>query len=247
MRMRFLVCEPYRLIYRPLPKCASTTLFNLFADLGDSRRGTGPRDNLPFVTGVPPSDLGGSYVVACPIAALGDLSRRFADHVWFSVVRDPYDRVVSNYLNKLNRYARRFASRAYAWGYLAPLVHGRLAWPDQSERARWLRRLISFDDFVEGLAQHGTGWDSHVQPQTAHLHADLVRYHRLIKMERLAAGLGGLLADVAGPDRARAAIARLGCHNRSERAETADPWTPATRAIVADAYRGDFEPLGYAA
>ena len=71
-----LVCEPYRLIYRPLPKCASTTLFTLFADLGGNRTSSQQRDNLPVVRGVVSPGRGGSYVVKCPDGSVDDLMRR---------------------------------------------------------------------------------------------------------------------------------------------------------------------------
>jgi hypothetical protein len=70
----FLVCEPYRLIYRPLPKCASTTLFTLFADLGGNRTSSQQRDNLPVVRGVVSPGRGGSYVVKCPDGSVDDLA-----------------------------------------------------------------------------------------------------------------------------------------------------------------------------
>jgi hypothetical protein len=243
----FLVCEPYRLIYRPLPKCASTTLFTLFADLGGNRTSSQQRDNLPVVHGVGSPGRGGSYVVKCRDAAVRDLMRRYDGYTWFSVVRDPYSRVVSNYFNKLNRYARRFEPRVYLRGYLDQVLAGPAAWKNVESRLRRIQSRIPFERFVQGLRRYGVGWDIHVDLQTRYLRVDEIRYHHLVKMEHLTDGLRAVLVLAGHRDSSDAAIDRLGWLNRSSAAEASDTWTPATRAIVAATYRRDFDLLGYAA
>jgi hypothetical protein len=244
--IRFIICQPYKLVYRPVPKCASTTLFKLLGELGGCGPSPRPRDALPIVSGRAPSGRGGSYVLRCPEDALADLARRCAEYVWFSVVRDPYARVVSNYHNKLNRYAKRFAPGVYLSSYVCQALHGRAPWKDNSQRNGYMRARIPFDQFVRGLQRRGIGWDPYFRLQTEVLRVDKVRYHYLVKMEHLAAGLGEVFAQAGAGPAGEDVIARLGWLNRSSAAETPDLWTPATRAIVADLYRADFEALGYA-
>ena len=243
----FLVCEPYRLIYRPLPKCASTTLFTLFADLGGNRTSSQQRDNLPVVRGVVSPGRGGSYVVKCPDRDVDALMRRYEGYTWFSVVRDPYGRVVSNYCNKLNRYAKRFERRVYLQGYLDQLFGGRTRGTSVEDRLRRIQARIPFERFVDGLRRHGVSWDIHVDLQTQYLRVDQIHYHHLVKMEQLVDGLRAVLVHAGNRETGDAAIARLGWLNRSAAADAHDPWTSSTREIAAATYRSDFELLGYAA
>lgn len=245
--LRFIVCEPLRVIYRPLPKCASTTLFRLLGEVGGVRLVDGVRDSLPRREAEVGPGAGGAYVVACEADETAALRRRYEGYVWFTVVRDPYDRVVSNYRNKLNQYARRFEPRVYMGSYVAQAFSGPACWASQAHRIGWMGRRIPFPRFVESLRRHGTGWDTHVKPQVVHLRPDQVGYDRIVHMEALAAGLLEVFAASAGRAAAEAAVARLGRLNASAAEGRADPWTPALRRIAADAYRGDFERLGYAA
>lgn len=66
------------------------------------------------------------------------------------MIRDPFDRTVSNYRNKLNRFARRFTPAVYAASYVGPLV-ARPHSLASAARIRWLQRHIPFDAFVERL------------------------------------------------------------------------------------------------
>lgn len=245
--IRFLVCEPYRLIYRPLPKCASTTLFTLFADLGGTRISSQERDNLPVVRGVVSPGHGGSYVVKCRDAAVGELMRRYEGYTWFSVVRDPYARVVSNYFNKLNRYAKRFEPRVYLRSYLRQMFRRRRSCTTVEARLGYIQSRIPFEHFVHGLRTNGVDWDIHTDLQTRYLRVDEIRYHHLVKMEHLDDGLRAVLVQAGHRETGDAAIARLGWLNRSAAAGAHDLWTPTTREIVAATYRRDFELLGYAA
>lgn len=245
--IRFVVCEPLRVVYRPLPKCASTTLYRLLGEVGGVPLAEGVRDSLPKQPVDAGPGGGGTYVVFCPPDEVAAMRRRYAGYRWFAVVRDPYDRVVSNYHNKLNQYARRFAMHVYLASYVAQALAGPACWGSQVHRIRWMQRHISFACFVDALRRHGTGWDSHVRAQINHLRPDCIEFDHVIRMEHLTEGLREVFTAAAGPAAAAAAVARLGRLNSSGTGGRADPWTPALRRIAADAYRGDFEKLGYAA
>jgi len=161
------------------------------------------------------------------------------------VARDPYTRVASNYHNKINRYAKRFDLCAYLCSYLGQALGGTTAWRSRGDRIRRMRAGISFDRFVRGLQRHGVAWDEHFRLQTQVLRVEDVSYHKIVRMEHLAAGLREVFACAGVGVAGETAIARLAWLNRSDTAKAPDLWTPAARAIVADIYRRDFETLGY--
>lgn len=243
-----MICEPCRLIYRPLPKCASTTMYSLLATLGadGAGRSGNPRRILPLVRGEPTPGRGGSYEAAVPRNAVARTLRRYEGYRTFSVIRDPFDRTVSNYHNKLNRFARRFAPALYAASYVGPVLCGP-SLATSAARIRWLQRHVPFDAFVERLGAEGVCWDVHFRPQVQLLALDELRYDRLIPMEALTGGLGELLAGRAEPGRVREALGHLGRWNSSAGRRGGDPWTPRTRGIVGAIYAADLGQLGYAA
>ena len=243
--VQFVVCERHRLVYRPLAKCASTTVIDFLGDLGGHGQKRDRRSFLPLRSGDVVPGSGDTYEIRCPADMLADLVERYAGYVWFSVVREPYGRVTSNYFNKLNRYAKQFEPQVYFATYLRQLLAGRAVWRQghEEDRAARMRTRISFSRFVTGLRNHGIDWDDHVTLQTDLLRGDLVPYHRLIRMENLAAGLREVVAE-AGATAALEGLKRL---NQSSASSAVDriQWTPECRRIVADLYRSDFDELGY--
>lgn len=236
------------MIYRPLPKCASTTMYSLLAALGEADGKTqagNPRRLLPLIRGEPTPDRGGSYEAAVPRQAVARTLRRFQDYRTFSVIRDPFDRTVSNYHNKLNRFARRFTPALYAASYIAPAV-SRLRAVTSIERIQWMQQHVPFDDFVERLGVEGVSWDVHFRPQVQLLALDELRYDRLIPMEELLPRLRQLLADCGVGERVHGALGHLGRWNASAAVRKADPWTARTRAVVGSIYAADVDRLGYA-
>lgn len=243
--IRLVVCEPLKLIYRPLPKCATTTLFALLGRLGGAGPASCPRDALPTVSPALAPGHGGSYIVRADDQALAELMHRCADYVWFSVVRNPYARVASNYHNKINRFARRFQPGLYFWTCASHALRGPVAWRDDGARLRRIQASIPFERFVHGLREHGVDWDPHFRLQSKLLQLHRLHYHQLVKMEDLAGGLREVFVQAGAAEAGETAIAGLGWLNRSGATTAAELWTPATRAVAADVYRPDFAALGY--
>lgn len=249
--VHLVVCEQHRLIYRPLEKCASTTVIDFIGDLvrhGDRRD---RRDFLPFVAADVSPGRGDTYAVKCSAVALPGFVQRYAGYLWFSVVREPYARLKSNYFNKLNRYARQCEPMVYLLAYVRQALAGRAVWRPgyEEDRAACMQARIPFPRFVSGLREHGIGWDKHFAAQSELLRTDVIPYHRLVRMEQLADGLRDVAAAAGAAAAAAPALDALKRLNRSSAAsaDDADIWTSATRQIVADLYRRDFETLGYAA
>ncbi|MFM8292580.1 MAG: sulfotransferase family 2 domain-containing protein [Planctomycetia bacterium] len=250
--VHLVVCERHRLIYRPLQKCASTTVINFIGDLAghaDRREG---RDFLPFAAAVEATPgQGGTYAVKVPAASIAAFVERYAGYLWFSVIREPYGRLKSNYFNKLNRYARRCEPTVYLRAYLRLAAAGRAFWRQghEARRTASMQARISFPQFVAGLQRYGIDWDWHYAAQADLLRTDVIPYHRLVRMEELAAGLREVVADAGAASAAAPALEALPRLNRSSAgaAADADLWTDATRRIAAGLYHRDFATLGYAA
>jgi len=244
--IRLIICEPCRLIYRPLPKCASTTMYGLLARLGGNagRTDGNPHRALPLVRRCAGPGRGGSYEVLCSGEEAGAVLKGYGGYTVFSVVRNPFDRVASNYHNKLNRFARRFCATTYFGGYVGPfLAGGALLGPPG--RIRWMQRRISFDRFVEVLTSRGIAWDIHFDLQVRLLGTDVIRYDRLIPLESLSIGLETLLADRAPAGSGVRLAEEPGRLNASAGRSAAGLWSEATRAAVARLYADDFDQLGY--
>ena len=247
-KIRLIICEPCRLVYRPLPKCASTTMYGLLARLGGVKAGprANPRRLLPLVDGLTKPGRGGSYEVIWPLDEAADrLGEAYRGYTVFSVIRDPFDRTLSNYHNKLNRFARRFAPSVYWGGYLGPVFNGRSPLVF-AERIRWMQRTISFDQFVEVLGEQGIAWDSHFDLQVRLLGGDRISYDHLLPLESLASGLQGLLAGRGSAAVLASLTNDLGRLNASGSRPSDAAWTARTRSLVAKMYDTDFQRLGYA-
>lgn len=242
--MHLVVCEPWRLVYAPLPKCASTTMINLLLDAGGMPARRGPRDCPRRTAADAGRGTAGVYELRLARSEIASVARRLQSYTWFSVTRDPFSRVESNYHNKLNRFARRAHPLAYLVAYGTPV------WPDtsteawQAARIRTMQAFISFERFVHGLVRHGIDWDPHFAPQAQVLELDRVRFDRLIDMERLADGLEALFRSIGRLAAVRSSLERLSRYNASRSADARSHWTPRLRELVAELYRDDFVRLG---
>ena len=241
--MHLVVCEPWRLVYAPVPKCASTTMLNLLMDASGMPARRGPRDCPRKTAAEVGRGATGVYELRLHRDEIAFVARRLAAYTWFSVVRDPFSRVESNYHNKLNRYARRFHPLAYLVSYATPVWPGTSVDAWQAARIRTMQALLSFDRFVEGLAWHGVDWDPHFAPQVKVLELDRTRFDRLIGMENLAEGLESLFRSIGRLASSRRQLDSLRRHNASRSAEVRSHWTPHLREIVAGLYHEDIHRL----
>ncbi|MFM7244887.1 MAG: sulfotransferase family 2 domain-containing protein [Planctomycetaceae bacterium] len=241
--MHLVVYEPWRLVYAPLPKCASTTMINLLLDASGMPARRGPRDCPRKTAAQVGRGATGVYELRLEGDEIAAVARRLAAYTWFSVTRDPFARVESNYRNKLNRYARRFHPLAYLASYATPVRLGTSVEAWQAARINTMQKVISFEQFVHGLARHGTEWDPHFAPQVRVLELDRVRFDRLIDMEQLAAGLESLFRSIGRLASVRGSLEALRHDNASRSADVRSLWTPQLRAVVADLYHDDFAGL----
>ena len=143
---------------------------------------------------------------------------------FFVIVRNPYSRVLSAFLNK-------FAKAAYVERY----------------RPYALTR-DGFADFVSWLADGGLGEDPHWDLQSKLMLMPLDRYDRVIRFERYHEELVEFLAtrgiDVERHPRTTS-FRRAGLASSHADARLQAFYTPAVAGRVADLYANDFTALGY--
>ena len=147
------------------------------------------------------------------------------DFMTFVVVRDPYDRTLSAFLEKVVP-GKRQARRPMRWfrerGIAAP----------------------SFEDFCDYLAQGGLYDDNHWAPQTHGLLLPFAAFHKVVRMERLAAEFADLSRHLFGRE---VALPRRGPTTPEARETRARHLTPKSLAVLTDLYAEDLRVLGYPA
>lgn len=197
------------LAYNRVKKNANTTLTILLRDLAGG--GTVHRDIAKWEA-QSPFDL--------PLRGLGALDRLR----WMVVVRNPYSRVLSAFLDKFREEKYQRSHGAFA---LTP---------------------EGFAAFVTWLEQGGLGKDGHWDLQTKLILGPLERFDAVVRFEALGPGLERVLA-AGGVDfdatRLRAAYPsdegkRTGASGRMD-----TYYSPALAARVARLYAADFSALGY--
>ena len=243
-----IVSNKYRLASLVLPKCASTTVIALFAELHGLPVGSRERRALEgaYASIGPEHDRAADLVVV----KHGQFAETFGnlrDYAWFSVVRDPYGRLLSNYYNKINRFSARFRCDLYLRFKLLQALKGPAAWRDVRLVMPFLRKHVSYHDFVGTLGREGVDWDIHYRRQSRLLRLDRIGYTQLLRMENLQDELPAFLRQAGLSQAAVSALGEIRTLNRSGAEDGRGlPEELAERPRVYDLYRDDFERLGYA-
>ena len=195
--LRAVVSHKYRFVYVPVPKSGSTTMdrvLRIIHGMDESGHRIDTEQVVRYTVGRKPD--GDLETLLVPLADVERFTNELKDYAWMSVVRNPYDRLVSMYNYDVRRYAKHFDRRTYLYAGLlkrAAFVLGRD--PRETQR-NTIRQRIGFDAFVRGLDKYGTDFDIHFMRQADILFYDLVAYDRLIDVTRLASDLPPLLADL---------------------------------------------------
>lgn len=213
-----VVCHRYKLLYYPVPKAATSSIRRLIAQL----------DGRP-AKGHPHHDITLDSVWAKEAS-------QFTGYLAFTVVRNPWDRMVSCFTDKV---AGRFTDPDYIG---RNGVHEGFARYNQILRRKLFRPEMSFDEFVRVVAWiPDTLADEHFRSQrrmfSAPDGASLV--DRVIKFENLHAEVTELLRDVGADG------FNIGHKHRTLHSDYRSFYTDETRDQVGRMYARDIELLDY--
>lgn len=214
---RSVVSRRWRYVYVRVPKAANTAVLRTLLE------------RLPE-PGLDPADIDRAKVRSVHFRDLraGEL-RTVAGYLSFTVVRDPYVRLLSAYLDKFrpgHKYVGRFGALVAA-----------------HDRGR-----ISFRGFCRWLAAGGEAVNAHWMRQTR-LAGAVERLDFVGRVETLEADMGRLLARISGAPEAASGIApgvaRAGPPPTGAAARLAEHYDAECRQIVAEVYAADFARFGY--
>lgn len=159
-------------------------------------------------------------------------------------VRSPYDRALSNWFSKLNRYAKRYDPPSYLYGKLRQVLEGPKAWPHIERANAHMQKRISFAAMLGGLAAHGVAFDSHFEQQSVLLALDRLRYDRMIRLESMGEELPQALAALGVPQELTARLPAIPHRNRTA-ARPSALLDAAAVEMIARIYPEDCRSLGY--
>lgn len=149
------------------------------------------------------------------------------------VVRNPFTRALSGYLDKIRRDAPQFAAN------IAPLVAMQRGVPATEVAAD----SVTFEEFCEALATFKTArsFDQHWRPQYRHTCADLIDYSDILKLETLAEDSQRLSRHMGRP----VAFTRGRGHATGSSDKIAAFYTPRAADLIRQVYAEDFAQFGY--
>ncbi|MBC2834810.1 sulfotransferase family 2 domain-containing protein [Paragemmobacter straminiformis] len=159
-------------------------------------------------------------------------------------VRSPYERALSNWFSKLNRYAKRFDRPSYRYGKLRQVLGGPMAWPHIERANVHMQKRISFAAMLAGLARNGVGFDSHFEQQSVLLALDKVTYDRMIRLETMGSDLPQAFEALGVPQAMTGRLAAIPHRNRTAARPSALLDAEAV-ALIGRIYPDDCRLLGY--
>jgi hypothetical protein len=242
-----IVSNRYRLATMLVPKCASTTLVSVLARLHEQPPQKRDRDALDAIYSSKPEIDRHSPLIALRETRIAEAREAFDDYTWFAVVRDPYDRLLSNYHNKINRFCAEFRKDLYLRYKMVQVFQGPASWRDVRRAMPYLHSHVTYREFVETLQRHGVDWDRHFKKQSDILCLDKVVYARLVRLESFDQELTDLLRDAGVPAAKLAQIDKAARLNASGPTAAESSEEIAQRPAVHELYKDDFRRLDYAA
>jgi len=233
---------PAKLVVVTIPKSGSTTLMAAFLMLAGFAK-ENPRRFMREQNSRTLVEQKGLVIKRMEPAEIKRLQAEFEDYYFVVVMRDPAKRLLSGYLNKINRYCKKFALPIYVWGRLRQFLANPSSWGDINCCNRYMRQHVSFESFVASLEQHGISWDRHFELQTIVAATETINYQEIIHLEVLDSALADLLAR-RGIDRgALDSLKDMGRFNATDSDNRQSLLTDSIQRRIASLYKNDYDFL----
>ncbi|MDF0601318.1 sulfotransferase family protein [Psychromarinibacter sp. C21-152] len=210
--MRVAVSLSHGFLFNRLPKNANSTVTAMLHDYAFGGQGDAMARTAKHAFGRP------VFLGRRGVAALADCFK-------FCIVRDPYSRTLSAYLDKI--VGRQRQSRR----------------PLRLLRDKHGTDAPTFEQFCLYLAEGGLYDDNHWAPQVAGLVLPPERFDHIGRFERLDEELDLIARRIFG--RGYASERRYGPASTDAAAQLEAHYTPRAREIVQTLFRPDFETFGY--
>ncbi|WP_198008069.1 sulfotransferase family 2 domain-containing protein [Rhodobacter ferrooxidans] len=245
--MNLIRFEPAKILYVLTPKCGSSSMVNIFLTMaGFDPREHGIRKLARSASTESTLAAQGLFFSNTDTAGVLRSHAEFPEHKLLANIRNPADRVLSNYYNKLNRYTKQYAFGIYAYGKLRQFMEGPKSWRRVARGNAYMQRHLSFQALLDGLEQHGPGFDAHYALQSELLALDKLHYAHLFRLENLDADFRDAMAGFGLPSQMLDRVKAVPRNNPSAYGGRADAlMTPQARASIARIYAADFAALGY--
>lgn len=245
--LNLIVYEPHGLFFVLTPKCGSSSMVNVFLTMA----GLDPRDGAIRALAWKARQDGtlaarGLHISQETTASVVEAAARWPGFRRIANIRNPYDRALSNYYNKLNRFTKRHARRTFLYGKLRQFLEGPRAWPGVNRGNAHMQARLPFEAMLRGLERHGIGFDAHYALQSDLLALDRLTYDHLFRLEDLDRTFRPAMEALGLPAPQLDRVGALPRNNRSANAGLDSPlMTPTAKEIIARLYARDFQALGY--
>lgn len=245
--MPVFVMKPVRILHVLAPKCGSTSLFQLIMRMSgiddeydDPRRPARTPENSEKML------QAGFVVERLQGQTLRDIMDRYPGYRIVANIRDPYRRLLSNYFDKIKRYTRKYDRPTFYYGKFRQYMEGPASWRNNHRSMVHMQSRLGFEDFVDGLLEHGIDFDGHFWPQSRWLCLPEVEYDAFFRLENYRQDL---LAGLRKLDVSEDFIEKLGVppkKNSSQYNRNSDTFlTPTVKSKIHELYEKDFETLDY--
>ncbi|MEO6299022.1 MAG: sulfotransferase family 2 domain-containing protein [Paracoccaceae bacterium] len=245
--LNIIISEPGGIFYVLLPKCGSSSVVSMFLTMA----GLAPKDRAVrdlARAAVEDGRLAKAGMQFIKTDRQGVLAARAAhpEHRLIANVRNPYDRILSSYYNKLNRYTKAFSKGIYAYGKARQLLEGPKSWRLVARGNAHMQTKLSFQGMLDGLERLGPDFDGHFARQSDMLSLNTLTYDRLLRLETFDADFRNAMADLGLPAEMLARLKAMNHSNQSNYKASVDALlTPQAKASIARIYAQDFSGLGY--